>query len=176
MPLSLLGRKAISCSWWDQVSFTAERCLQSGTIPWPRCHKSWCRPEPNSPRARLTGLVLWEVKTRNPGVMSRGALGQLSETGEKAEVFWGVWILGGRWSCETWAPCHPPRAVCYDGGPLLWMYASDPGHTQHAYIRGRSQEVGEGKERLVDSLEGKYATQRARVWSRNISRFPGAGP
>lgn len=56
------------------------------------------------------------------------------------------------------------------------MYVSDPRYTQHAYIRVRSQEVGEGKEKLVDSLEGKRAIQRARVWSRNVSRFPGAGP
>ena len=63
------------------------------------CHKSWCQPEPNSPRAGLTGLVLWEVETRNPGVMSMGALGQLWETEEKAEVrvFRGVdpWWSGG---------------------------------------------------------------------------------
>lgn len=117
MPLSLLGRKAISCSWWDQVSFTAERCLESGAIPWPRCHKSWCRPEPNSPRAGLTGLVLWQVKTRNPGVMSRGALGQLLETGEKAEVFWGVWILRGvLWNMGTLPPTQ--------GSVLWWRSAS----------------------------------------------------
>ena len=122
MPLSLPGRKAISCSWWDQVSFTTERCLESGAIPWPHCHKSWCRPEPNSPRAGLTGLVLWEVETRNPGVMSMGALGQLWEMGEKAEVrvFRGVdpWRSGGGGPVKHGHPATHPGQCAMMGVPF----------------------------------------------------------
>lgn len=56
------------------------------------------------------------------------------------------------------------------------MHLTQDTHSMHT-SEGRSREVGEGKEELVDSLEGKCATQRARVWAGVcISRFPGAGP
>ena len=98
----------------------------------------------------------------------------LGDWGEGRKCFQGCGSLGGGPVKHGHPATHPGQ--CADGGPLLWMYVSDPRYTQHAYIRVRSQEVGEGKEKLVDSLEGKRAIQRARVWSRNVSRFPGAGP
>ena len=120
----------------------------------------------------------WSSERSRPGTLesclwvlwdSSGRLGR-----GRSKCFQGCGSLQGGPVKHGHPAIHPEQ--CADGGPLLWMYVSDPRYTQHAYIRVRSQEVGEGKERLVDSLEGKHEIQRARVWSGNVSRFPGAGP
>lgn len=55
------------------------------------------------------------------------------------------------------------------------MYASDPGHTQHAYIREDLRKWGEGKERLVDSLEGKCANSEGMA-EQEYFQVPGLVP
>ena len=103
------------------------------------------------------------------------ALGDGGEGRSKGFQGCGSLAVGGAvlWNMGTLPPTQ--GSALWWGSPSLNVCIW-PGHTQHAYIRVRSQEVGERKGQLVDSLEGKCATQRAKVWSGNVSRFPRAGP
>lgn len=77
--------------------------------------------------------------------MSRGALGQLLETGEKAEVFWGVWILGGGGPVKHGHPAtHPGQCAMMEVCFSECMHLTQDTHSMHTseedlrkWVKGR---------------------------------------